>query len=312
MRNTDFNKKQVVKFLLWTFGLAYPIQFGAALLYERSRMAAQLVLAAMMFVPALGVVLAGVDLKGMGWRPRIRENRKSILTAWFGPVLLTAAGVLLYFLLFPGHFDLSGKYMEAMGGAEALGQMEAQGVSYPLYVLIGVLECVTYAPLVNMAVALGEEIGWRGFLFPQLAERFGRRKGWLLGGVIWGAWHWPLIWRIGYEYGAAAGNSVGYIGFPVTGMLLFCVIAAGLGVLHARLYEKSGSIWVPALFHGAFNAAATIPLTVCLPDTGTARLLGPAPNGLLSGLPLLVIAAVLLIRGETRHGPDRTQGKKTE
>ena len=297
MRNTEFNGKQVAKYLAWTFGLAYLIQFGAGLLYERNRMAGQLIVAAMMFVPMLGVVLAGGSLKGLGWKPRIRKNIRPILTAWFGPLLLTAAGTLLYFLLFPGHFDLSGEYMAALGGEEAIRQMEAQGISYPLYALIGVISCATYAPLINMITALGEEIGWRGFLYPQLRARFGREKGWLLGGVIWGAWHWPLIWLIGYEYGAAAGNSVGYFGFPVTGMLVFCVFTAGLGILHARLYERSGSIWVPALLHGAINAAATLPLTVCLPDTGSARLLGPAPNGILAGLPFLIVAAVLLLRG---------------
>ena len=312
MRNTEFSGKQVVKYLAWTFGLAYLIQFGAGLLYEQNRTAGQLVLAAMMFVPALGVVLAGGSLKGMGWKPRIRENVRPILTAWFAPLLLTAAGALLYFLLFPGHFDLSGEYMTALGGEEAIRQMEAQGISYPLYVLIGVIGCVTYAPLVNMITALGEEIGWRGFLYPQLGARFGQEKGWLLGGVIWGAWHWPLIWLIGYEYGAAAGNSVGYFGFPVTGMLVFCVFTAGLGILHARLYERSGSIWVPALLHGAINAAATLPLTVCLPDTGSARLLGPAPNGILAGLPFLIVAAVLLLR-DFRRKEDlkRTRCEKT-
>ncbi len=234
----------------------------------------------------------------MGWRPRLRKNLKPILIAWFAPVLLTAVGAALYFLVFPGHFDLSGDYAAAAGGAQALEQMKAQGISYPLSVLIGVIGGMTYAPLVNTFVALGEEIGWRGFLYPQLKARFGRKKGWILGGVIWGAWHWPLIWLIGYEYGAAAGNPVGYWGFPVSGMLLFCVITAGWGILHDRLYEKSGSIWVPALFHGAVNAAATLPLSVCLTDTGSARLLGPAPMGLLAGLPFLAAAAVLLLRAE--------------
>ena len=86
----------------------------------------------------------------------------------------------------------------------------------------------------------------------------------------------------------------------VVGMLLFCVDTMALGILHDRLYEKSGSIWVPSLLHGAFNAAATIPLMVCLTDTGSARLLGPAPVGLLAGLPRLVAAAAVFLRGKER------------
>ena len=79
-------------------------------------------------------------------------------------------------------------------------------------------------------------------------------------------------------------------------MLLFCVITVGWGILHDWLYEKSGCIWVPSLFHGAINAAATIPLAICLTDTGSARLLGPAPMGILAGLPLLIAAAVVFFR----------------
>ena len=299
MRNAAFDRKRVIRYLVWTFDLAWAIQAGAAYLYNRvNRTIGQMAVAAMMFVPTLGVLLAGAGLKGMGWKPEIRKNIRTILTAWFGPAILTAAGAALYFLAFPGHFDLSGEYFLLGVGAEALAQMEAQGVSYPLYALISAIGSVTYAPLINTFVALGEEIGWRGFLYPQLKARFGRTKGWLLSGAIWGAWHWPLIWLIGYEYGAAAGNPSGYAGFPVTGMLLFCVITTGWGILHDRLYERSGSIWLPALFHGAVNAAATLPLTVCLPNTGSARLLGPAPMGILAGLPFLAAAALLLIRGK--------------
>lgn len=298
MRDADFDKGQVVKYLAWTFGLAWAVQFAAAPLYRANRANGQLALAAMMFVPALGALLAGGKLSGMGWRPRVRQNLRLLLVAWFAPALLTALGAALYFLAFPGHFDLSGAYLAASGGAEALKQLEAQGLSYPIYVLISAVAAVTYGPLINTFVALGEEIGWRGFLYPRLKARFGRRTGWLLGGAIWGAWHWPLIALIGYEYGAAAGNAAGYFGAPVTGMLLFCVITVGWGILHDRLYEKSGSIWVPALLHGAINAAATLAPSVCLPDTGAARLLGPTPMGLLAGLPFLAVAAALWIRSE--------------
>ncbi len=299
MRNAEYNKLKVIKFLLWTFSLAYIIQIGAAYLYNNvNRLIGQLTVAGMMFIPALGVLLSGAGLKDIGWKPQIRKNIKTILIAWFAPVILSVIGAGLYFLVFPGHFDLSGDYIVLSGGAEALSQMQAQGISYPLYALIGVIGSITYAPLINAFLALGEEIGWRGFLYPQLKARFGRKKGWLLGGIIWGAWHWPLIWLIGYEYGAAAGNPAGYFGFPVIGMLLFSIITAGWGILHDWLYERSGSIWIPSLLHGAINAAATLPLSVCLTNTGSARLLGPAPNGIIAGLPFLAFALILLLRKE--------------
>ena len=300
MRNAAYNKGQVIKYLAWTLGLAWAVQFAAAPLYRTHRILGQLVIAAMMFVPALGVWLAGGKFSGMGWKPQFKKNLRSILIAWFAPLLLTALGAALYFLIFPGHFDLTGAYLKASGGAEALKQMEAQGLSYPLYVLVGVLGGLTYAPLINAFLALGEEIGWRGFLYPQLKARFGLRHGRLLGGAIWGAWHWPLIWLIGYEYGAATGNAAGYFGFPVVGMLLFCVITVGWGILHDWLYERTGSIWVPSLFHGAINAAVTLPLSMCLTDTGTARLLGPAPMGLIAGLPFLIAAAAVFLHEKDR------------
>ena len=59
MRSNEFNKKQVVRYLLWTFAAAYLVQFLSASLYNRNRQAGQLVLAAMMFVPTLGVILSG-------------------------------------------------------------------------------------------------------------------------------------------------------------------------------------------------------------------------------------------------------------
>ena len=295
----EFNRKQTVKYLIWTFALAYAIQFAAAYIWNNVNASiGALIVAAMMFVPTLGVLLAGGKLKGMGWNPRIRKNIGSFLIAWFLPIVFTALGAALYFLVFPRHLDLSGAAVSAGTGVDVLAQLEAQGLTFGLYLLISVVEAAFFAPLLNMALALGEEIGWRGFLYPHLKARFGSVTGRILGGVIWGAWHWPLIWLIGYEYGASAMNSVGYFGFPVTGMLVFCVGTTAWGILHDWLYERSGSIWVPSLLHGAINASAGLPLLLCMTDTGTMRLLGPAPNGLLACLPFLAVALIVLLRGK--------------
>ena len=300
MREVEFNKSQVVKYLVWTFGLAYAIQVGVWALFSSGNViAGQLVMAAMMFMPTLGVVLSGAGMAGLGWKPQIRKNIKTILIAWFAPAVLTAIGAALYFLVFPQHFDLSGEYVVASAGTEALDQLQTAGLDYAMYVVLGAVACLTYAPIANTVVALGEEIGWRGFLYPQLKARYGRVRGLVLGGVIWGAWHWPLIALIGYEYGSAAGNAAGYVGYPILGMLVFCVFTVALGIFCDWVYERSDSIWLPALLHGTINAAATMPAMLCMIDTGTFRLLGPAPNGLLAGLPFLLVGAVLLARGKT-------------
>ena len=109
MCNTEYNRKQVLKYLIWTFLIAYFIQIGVALLYKNGKASAgQLVMAAMMFVPTLGVLLSGAAFKGMGWNPRFRKNIWRILASWFVPLILTAAGATLHFLIFPGHLDLIG------------------------------------------------------------------------------------------------------------------------------------------------------------------------------------------------------------
>lgn len=291
MQEVTLNKKQTFRYLIWTFGIAYLIQAAVAVMYANGlTIAYQLVMMAMMFVPLLGTLLSGYKLRNIGWRPRFRGNLKPILIAWLSPAVLTAIGAAVYFLLFPSHLDLSGNSLSSIAGVDAVAQLEAQGISYPIYILITVASSVTYAPAINIFLAVGEEAGWRGFLYPQLKAKFSKRTAWIIGGVIWGMWHWPLIGLIGYEYGSD------YFGFPVLGMLAFCVITVALGIISDWLYEKSGCIWIPALFHGAFNAVGTLPLMITVPDTGTARLLGSASVGLLAGLPIVIFAAVLLLK----------------
>ncbi|MDE6780362.1 MAG: CPBP family intramembrane metalloprotease, partial [Ruminococcus sp.] len=291
MNHVTFNKKGTIKYLFRTFLIAWIMQFIVAVLtWNGLAVVGKLLTAVMMFVPLLSVLLSGQKLKGMGWKPRLKGKIKTLLAAWFLPAVLTAVGAVLYFLVFPSHFDLSGEYLAANAGAEVLEQLEAQGLTYPMYILINIIGVITYIPLLNMLAAVGEEAGWRGFLYPQLKARFGRKKGLLIGGVIWGAWHFPMMWLIGYEYG------MDYVGFPFVGMLLFCIFATACGILCDWVYEKTGCIWLPSILHGGINCAATIPLALCIPNTGSAILLGPAPHGLIAGIPTFVFAVILLLK----------------
>ena len=108
-------------------------------------------------------------------------------------------------------------------------------------VIVLALQMMLEGSLLGLVVAFGEEYGWRGFLQGQLI-RLGKKRGVLLVGLIWGAWHYPVIW-MGHNYP----------GHPVEGtilMTIFCVLMSFV-IGHAML--KTGSIWLAAFMHAIIN-----------------------------------------------------------
>lgn len=283
--------KKLSKYLLWAFGVAWVFQIIAGILYRKGNsMSYSVLLAVSMFAPLLAAVLSGAEIRSIGWKPHIKGNLRWILVAWFAPVALGAAGAALYFLLVPNALDTTFAYIRTSLGVESLSQLESAGLSVQLYACIGAVSAMTYAPFVNMLFAVGEEAGWRGTMYPILKEHFGIVKGRLIGGVVWGVWHWPIMLLAGYEYGTT------YWGAPVTGSLLFCVITIAMGILFDFLYEKTNCIWVPALCHGAINAFAGVPTLFLNPAYADKLLLGPLMIGVISGLPLMLTAFIISIR----------------
>ena len=283
--------KKLSKYLLWAFGVAWVFQIIAGILYRKGNsMSYSVLLAVSMFAPLFAAVLSGAEIRSIGWKPHIKGNIRWILVAWFAPVALGAAGAALYFLLVPNALDTTFAYIRTSLGVESLSQLESAGFSVQLYACIGAVSAMTYAPFVNMLFAVGEEAGWRGTMYPILKEHFGIVKGRLIGGAVWGVWHWPIMLLAGYEYGTT------YWGAPVTGPLLFCVITIAMGILFDFLYEKTNCIWVPALCHGAINAFAGVPTLFLNPAYADKLLLGPLMIGVISGLPLMLTAFIISIR----------------
>lgn len=283
--------KKLSKYLLWAFGVAWVFQIIAGILYRKGNsMSYSVLLAVSMFAPLFAAVLSGTEIRSIGWKPHIKGNFRWILVAWFAPVALGVAGAALYFLLVPNALDTTFAYIRISLGVESLSQLESAGLSVQLYAFIGAVSAMTYAPFVNMLFAVGEEAGWRGTMYPILKEHFGILKGRLIGGTVWGVWHWPIMLLAGYEYGTT------YWGAPVTGPLLFCVITIAMGILFDFLYEKTNCIWVPALCHGAINAFAGVPTLFLNPAYADKLLLGPLMIGVISGLPLMLTALILSIQ----------------
>jgi membrane protease YdiL (CAAX protease family) len=91
--------------------------------------------------------------------------------------------------------------------------------------------------------ALGEELGWRGFLVPELAKHYNFTRTAVISGLIWAFWHSPLILFADYN----AGTSTLY------SLACFVVMVVGISFAFAWLRLRSGSVWTGMLLHASHN-----------------------------------------------------------
>lgn len=301
MNSLGITKKQILIFLAVNFGLAWILQVIASIVSNKGNATAfGLIMAVAMFMPFLSVLIARIPLKGMGWIPHLKGKVRYIFFALLMPFLLSIVGAVLFFVIFPNMFDpeLSGLSL-SLEQAGVLEQLEAQGITVQIYAVITTIQAITYAPFINMFVCLGEEVGWRGALYPYLKDKLGVIKGRILGGAIWGVWHWPVMILAGYEYGKE------YLGSPVFGPIVFCLSSILMGIVIDYVYDKTSLIWIPALMHGAINALIIFGY-LCKPEYSEKAILGPMCIGLIGMIPLLLVAIIICVRQK------RVVEKKTE
>ena len=289
--------KRILIYIVITFALTwaycllivYPIANGETLSGVPAA-ATQLVVAAAMFFPAIGVLLTRLftkeGLKAAWLKPNLRKNLKYYLLAWFGPGILTFAGMGIYFLLFPDQLDLSFGYFTAT--LEAAGApMETLPMPAGMLMLVQALQAFFLAPIMNFVTCFGEEWGWRGYLLPKMKNLLPTVPMLLITGTIWGLWHAPLT-IIGHNYG------LGYWGFPFTGIAMMCVFCIVLGVFLSYVTLKTKSCIPAVLGHGAVNGIAAI--GIYFTKDGGNPFVGPAPTGIIGLIPFLMVAVIMAIR----------------
>jgi membrane protease YdiL (CAAX protease family) len=94
-----------------------------------------------------------------------------------------------------------------------------------------------------MSTALGEEIGWRGFLVPELSNVTSYTKTSLLSGAIWAIWHYPLLIFGNYNEGTP----------PLYGMTCFTVMVISISFVFTWFRLKSNSLWTGVMLHASHN-----------------------------------------------------------
>ncbi|WP_284645724.1 type II CAAX endopeptidase family protein [Paenibacillus silviterrae] len=99
----------------------------------------------------------------------------------------------------------------------------------------------------TLTSAIGEEIGWRGYLLPKLKE-LGWKKAIWLSGLIHAVFHFPII---------LSGNYLNE-GNPLVVIPFFIVMTLIGGFLFGYLRLVTGSVWAPAIMHSSHNISYAV------------------------------------------------------
>jgi len=134
---------------------------------------------------------------------------------WYAPTIL----------LVPSVYALSYALMRLMGVV-----LPAPQFTVPSVIVMLVMFFIT---------ALGEELGWSGYVIDPMQDRWGALQAAILLGFVWAAWHFvPLL---------QAHRSLTWIGW-------WCLFTLAFRVLIVWLYNNTGkSIFAASLFHATSN-----------------------------------------------------------
>lgn len=250
--------RKVAAFLALAYGMAWTLEFGFFALGGRVNSGAFTAMAVLcMFVPAAAAIIT----QKLIWREPLRDlglrtpRMQWLTVAWLLPLLLVIVALTLS-LAAPGVSLITGvdgfvaKLAEMLPPekvAEARRQLESGILAKPGVLLLLSLAQVSIAgPTINSVAALGEEFGWRGLLWHEL-KPLGFWRASLVIGFFWGLWHLPVI-----------VNGYNYPGHPVAGPVMMTLLTILLSPLIGYVRLRADSVFAAAVFHGTFNAAATL------------------------------------------------------
>lgn len=135
----------------------------------------------------------------------------------------------------------------------------------------------------SILTAMGEEIGWRGFLLPQMAKLWNTKTAVLVSGLIWAFWHMPII---------IAGLYL--TGIPLWFVLpMFTVEILAITVIMAFLRIRSKSIWPAILLHASHNYFDQVVFGSQTGGENRAYFIGE--TGVLTCSVLMLTAAVIVL-----------------
>jgi membrane protease YdiL (CAAX protease family) len=151
-----------------------------------------------MWCPALAVMavlkLNGRKLSELGWgwgKPKYQ------LMAWLIPLLYATT---TYLIVWASRLGAVPNPEFVQHTTTDMGLNMSRWLSMVIYVLL----TGSFGLVISVAAALGEEIGWRGFMVPELAKTTSFTVTALVSGTVWAVGHYPSLLFSDYNGGTPA------------------------------------------------------------------------------------------------------------
>jgi membrane protease YdiL (CAAX protease family) len=191
----------------------------------------------LMWCPALAGMLTlrlnGRSIAELGWK---WGETKYQVRSWYIPLLYASVAYAIVWIFRLGAFG-NPEFYDSLAKSMHLG-----GPPW-ISVVLGIVLIGTYGLVRSVSSALGEEIGWRGFLVLELSKTTSFTATSLISGVVWSLWHYPILIYGDYN----AGTPTWY------GLTCFTVLVIAISFVFAWMRLKSGSLWTGAILHGSHN-----------------------------------------------------------
>jgi membrane protease YdiL (CAAX protease family) len=210
----------------------------------------------LMWCPALAAFLTcrirGISVTTLGWQwAGFRFQAASYL-------LPAAYALIAYTLIWVTGLGSFPSQAFIDGSAKAIG---IQSIPPWVATVMVVFFSATYGFIRSCASALGEEIGWRGFLVPQLMVRYGFAATSIISGCIWASWHYPILLFADYNSGTPGWYALS----------CFTVMVVATSVIYTWFRLRTGSVWTTVFLHASHNLFIQAIFTPITGDTGRTR-----------------------------------------
>jgi membrane protease YdiL (CAAX protease family) len=243
--------------VFYTLTLCFSGVFGAFILRAGKMDAGNLLyVTGAMWSPAL----AAFATKAM-FRERIRDlpwKWGQSRYQWLGYLIPIGYALPVYLVVWLGGFGGFSNVDFVKRTAEQFGW---SGFPSTLTLILFILVTATFGLVGKLSRALGEEIGWRGFLVPELSKVVGFAGVGIISGLMWAVYHYPILLFADYNAGGPAWF----------GLTCFTTVVIAESFILAWLTLRSGSLWPAAILHGSHNLFIQSIFTPLTTDTGPTK-----------------------------------------